>query len=261
MKTLRSAKKSGMAPLTAEDVDHRSRTGALRREATRRKLIATAVAVFAEKGVDASSIDDFIQAAGVARGTFYNHFKTTGELLEAVNAALNDAVLELIDQQVRTLQNPLERVATGCLLYMRMAVDHPDWGRFVLRTGLSDVGGGKLIDNYLPRDLVAARETGQLRFSSERAARDLVAGAVKQGLETLLSGAVSRDHMQEVLSLILRGLGAPAASIKRLARLDLPCIDAPPLLTSLEAAAHGQGEAAHPAVRRSAGRPRQSSRS
>ena len=46
----------------------------------RLRIIEAALRVFAEKGPDVAVIDDFIHAAGVARGTFYNHFRTTEDL-------------------------------------------------------------------------------------------------------------------------------------------------------------------------------------
>ena len=58
--------------------DHRVRVGAQRRGKTRLRLLQCALAVFTEKGPDVAFIDDFIAAAGVSRGTFYNHFKTNG---------------------------------------------------------------------------------------------------------------------------------------------------------------------------------------
>ena len=42
-------------------------------------LIAAAMTVFSEKGVSAASVDDIVQSAGVAKGTFYLYFATKDE--------------------------------------------------------------------------------------------------------------------------------------------------------------------------------------
>jgi len=63
----------------------RWRAGAERRQRMRLRLIESALPVFAEKGLDAASIDDVIAAAGVSRGTFYNYFRTDVELAAAVS--------------------------------------------------------------------------------------------------------------------------------------------------------------------------------
>ena len=87
------------------------------------------------QGPDAASIDDFLAAAGVARGTFYNYFKTTSEVLSAVTSELSDAVIARIEDCVRQIDDPVERVWVGCLIYMEVAVCHPAWGRFIARAG------------------------------------------------------------------------------------------------------------------------------
>ena len=72
--------------------------------------------VFAEKGLDAPVIDDFIRAAGVARGTFYNHFASTDELLEAVTRMLEDNVMRSTLAAIGEIEDPVRRFATGIRL-------------------------------------------------------------------------------------------------------------------------------------------------
>ena len=214
--------------------DHRVRTGAARREKTRQKLLSTAVTVFAERGVDAPSIDDFIVAAGVARGTFYNHFKTTRELLDAVTAEVSDEVITTIELVVIGMDSPIQRVASGCLMYMQIAVDHPAWGAFVTRTGMRGVASGRLLDVYLPRDLELARAQGQVTFKNVRSARDVLLGSLLQSIESVLSSNAPREHLQETMGMALRGIGVPKGQVQRLMTAPGRAIDTPPVLLLLE---------------------------
>src|SRR5690606_35541607 len=93
--------------------DHRTRVGQARREKTRARLMHSAVTVFAEKGPDLPVIDDFIGAAGVARGTFYNYFNPTSELLVAVTSQMSDEVLGVVDLEVLKFDDPAVRFTTG----------------------------------------------------------------------------------------------------------------------------------------------------
>lgn len=204
------------------DEDHRVRTGALRREQTRRRLLASAMQVFAQKGPDAVVIDDFIAAAGVARGTFYNYFSTTQELLDAVTSELSDSVLAEIDKVVVQIDDPLQRLATGCLLYMHLGVDQPDWGGFVMRTGFRSQAIGTLVDVYMPRDLELARRASELSYPSLRAARDLMFSCVSQAILTVISGQAPREHLRQMLALGLRGVGARPELADRMSQLPLP---------------------------------------
>ena len=227
-------KQAVVVPVTE---DHRARTGAVRREATRRKLLSAAVEVFAEKGPDAASIDDFLAAASVARGTFYNYFKTTSELLDAVTAELNDEVILAIEHYVAEIDNPIERVWSGCLMFVHIAVMHPAWGAFITRTGVREAASGRLTNVYLPRDLTAARERGLAKFTNVRAAKDLLLGAIHQSIETVLSGTAPAGHSTEVMALALSALGVTRATIDKLEKKPLPDLDLPDGLKSLEAAA------------------------
>lgn len=207
--------------------DHRVRTGAARSEQTRRKLIESALGVFAEKGTDAPLIEHFIAAAGVARGTFYNYFRTTQDLLDAVRSELSDEIVANIDAVVLPITDPLQRLVCGCLLYMHSAVDIPSWGLFIARTGFRGDTIGMLAEKYLPRDLELARKNGTLRFGSVRAARDLIFGCVNQGIQSVLSGHAPRAHLREVLALGLGGLGVSPATADALCDMPLPEVALP----------------------------------
>ena len=212
---------------SAGSEDHRARTGAARRERTRLKMLAAAMTVFAERGIDAPVIDDFIAAAGVARGTFYNHFKTTQDLLDAVTSELSDEIVGGIEAVVSLIQDPLKRMSTGCLLYMHLGVDVPTWGGFVMRTGSRNEATGKLVNIYLPRDLELAREAGQLSYPTPAAARDLVLSSLNQAIQTVNAGRAPREHLRQVMTLVLRGLGVSAATAAKLAQLPLPPMPLP----------------------------------
>jgi AcrR family transcriptional regulator len=55
-----------------------------RREATRARLVEAARRLFVERGYEATSTNDVLEAAGVSRGALYHHFATKQELFAAV---------------------------------------------------------------------------------------------------------------------------------------------------------------------------------
>lgn len=231
--------------MAVPDEDHRSRTGAARREATRAKLLSAAVRVFASKGLDAPQIDDFIAAAGVARGTFYNYFKTSAEVLDVVTAELTDEVLYAIESHVKHLEDPLLRVVTACRLYMNTAIDYPAWGAFMIRSASRRDATGRLVNVYIPRDLTLAREQGLVQFDSVQAARDLLLGSIRMAAVSGLSGVAPREHLDEVMRLVLRALGVKAATSRSVCAFPLPLLELPPALKLLHDGAQ-QADAASP---------------
>jgi AcrR family transcriptional regulator len=194
-------------PMDATEENYQSRVGAARREKTRNRLIETALGVFAEKGPDLPIIDDFIAAAGVARGTFYNYFRTTGELLVAVAGESSDQVLGVIDPLVLTEADPVRRLVVGSRLYMTMAARYPLWGAFITRVGTRRGSRGRLLDEYLTRDLQLAIDAGRFRIGHVSVARDMSLGAIMYGIETLLSGEAPEDYTEEVMYTLLLGFG------------------------------------------------------
>ena len=196
---------------------YQTRVGAQRREKTRNRLIESALGVFAEKGPDAPLIDDFIAAAGVARGTFYNYFKTTGELLSAVAGESSDAVLDVIDPLVREIKDPARRIVTGSRLYMQMATRYALWGAFITRMGTKRGSRGRLLDEYLTRDLQMAVDAGRFQVASVIVARDVALGSIMYGIETLLSGEAPLDYAEQSMYALLQAFGIHAEEARELA--------------------------------------------
>jgi len=62
---------------------------------TRSLICRKAVRVFAEKGYDATSVQEIAEATGVAKGTIYYHFKGKRELFVA---SIKEGLRELIDE-------------------------------------------------------------------------------------------------------------------------------------------------------------------
>jgi len=202
--------------------DHRVRVGAQRREKTRLRLLENSLAVFTEKGPDSAVIDDFIAAAGVSRGTFYNHFRTTQELLLALATEMSDEVLETVDPFVLALEDPVERFVTGTRLYMQMALRYPLWGSFITRVGTRIAARGQLIDLYLTRDLELAVKQKRIAVADVAVARDIVLGSIFYGIETMLTEPTRDHHPEQILRSVLAGLGLKAAEAEAIAFMPLP---------------------------------------
>ena len=69
---------------------------------TRSRIVAAAVALFAEQGYDATSVNEVVARAGVAKGALYHHFQSKDDLLYEVYR-------ELVERQLAGLADILER--------------------------------------------------------------------------------------------------------------------------------------------------------
>ena len=182
------------------------------------RILEAAVHVFAQKGGDSPVIDDFIRAAAVSRGTFYNYFKTTEELLEATVSWLADDLIRSIDPEVITIKEPALRLATAIRMYLRWAASEAQWCAFMAKIPRI----GMIAERRIKRDLRQGLRTGVFRYKALSAAEDLVVGASQQAIRSMAENNVASNHADEVVSLILRGLGVPVTRVAAILSAPLP---------------------------------------
>jgi AcrR family transcriptional regulator len=228
-------------PRRSAAVDHRPRVGRQRRARTRARILATALAVFAEKGPDAPVIDDFIRAAGIARGTFYNHFKTTDELLVATSMWLEDELILSIEAEMGGLADPVQRLATGVRLWLHRSRVDPVFCAFIVRNRFR----GRLVEQRLAGDIRAGKRDGRFVIPSVAVARDLVVGAIREAMSRMTDARVPRAYVDDLTRLILRGLGVGHGAAEQLLAMATPTMQRRPfgLATSGRAPKRGPGRA------------------
>ncbi len=66
------------------------------KQETREALVAAGLAEFAERGLDAPSLDSICARAGFTRGAFYVHFRNRDEFLEAVMEQVFGSLLDAL---------------------------------------------------------------------------------------------------------------------------------------------------------------------
>ncbi|SFI90972.1 TetR/AcrR family transcriptional regulator [Celeribacter neptunius] len=79
--------------------------------ATREKLLSTARALIDQEGFEALRVEDLVRTAGVAKGTFFAHFKDKDALMEQIIGARLAEISAEADQAPAP-QNVAEMVAT-----------------------------------------------------------------------------------------------------------------------------------------------------
>jgi AcrR family transcriptional regulator len=197
-------------------VNHRTLVGKRRRAKTETKIIHAAVKVFAELGPDAPVIDDFIKAAGIARGTFYNYFRSTDELLRATSDFLTEELVMRIDKEIRSFKDPATRFGIGIRLWMRWAVDHPSWCLFLAQVWNS-------IKYELPIGDLRKGIAKKTFFAPDPyVAWDVISGAVRQAMFRIAEGNTACTYGNSVAQMCLQALGVPAEIIKDIMAMPLP---------------------------------------
>ena len=202
--------------LDRELINHRTLVGKRRRAKTETKIIHAAVKVFAELGPDAPVIDDFIKAAGIARGTFYNYFKSTDELLQATSVFLSEELVMRIDTVIRSYKDPATRFGIGIRLWMRWAVQNPAWSLFLAQVWNS-------IKYELPIGDIRKGIARKIFFAPDPfVAWDVISGAVRQAMFRIAEGDTSSCYGNSVAQMCLQVLGVSTETITEIMAMPLP---------------------------------------
>jgi AcrR family transcriptional regulator len=188
-----------------------------RRSATIAAILAGARTLFAERGFEATSIDDIALAAGVTKGAVYHHFASKEAVfIQVLDAVHRDVANAPAPAHIGAIADPIDMMAAGLLEYLK-AVCEPPTKRILLIDGPVVIGWARwreIDDAYFGAGarVVLRRVLGP--DASERAldaAVHLVMGAV---MEAALACAAADDPAEtardlvEALTRMLRGLRA-----------------------------------------------------
>jgi AcrR family transcriptional regulator len=91
--------------------------------ATREHLVAVARQRFSEQGYAATSIEDIVQRAGVAKGALYHHFSGKDALFRAVYEAVLADVVSAVMAAASAGQEPWASVRAGLAAFLDASLD------------------------------------------------------------------------------------------------------------------------------------------
>jgi AcrR family transcriptional regulator len=105
-------------------------------EATRSLLIAVARKSFTEHGYAATSIDDIIREAGVARGALYHHFSGKEALFRAVYEVVEAEVVSRVVEAAASQTSPWQAARAGLSAFLDGCLE-PAFRRIVVLDSVS----------------------------------------------------------------------------------------------------------------------------
>ena len=200
---------------------YRTAIGQAQKVKTRAWIIQCALPVFAEHGPDIPVIDDFAKAAGISRGTFYNYFRTTRELLDATLDVMSDDVIASIIPAIAGESNPVKRFATGARMYYRKATLEPTYAAI-----LGSISGvGTLTVRQARADLQEAIDAHLVKVTDIELAEAVAFGVMVFALKTSRALTGGQDRALEVVRIMLSALGVSSSLIDEALQNPLPALD------------------------------------
>jgi AcrR family transcriptional regulator len=188
-----------------------------KRERTRRQIIEAAIEVMAEQGAAKAAVQDIAARAKVTTGTFYNHFTSKAEIVEAVAGWFSTTMLEAAQGTRRAFQTGSERMVDGCRRYLRIARESPPTAMLILDLATTSPRMLEAIGEFVVADLRFGIRQKEFTIFSEQAAVDLVQGYIMLAMRQIASRRMPSSYERSVIATILQGLGLPAQRARVLA--------------------------------------------
>jgi AcrR family transcriptional regulator len=179
----------------AEAMDGRVIRARLLRERRRTDILLAARRIFAEKGYHAASITDIIDAAGVARGTFYLYFESKRAIFEEIVDTLLTNLRSMIHPvEVESEESPASQLFGSVRRVLQHFYDNPDLTRILLQqaAGLDREFDQKLEDFYgrllqmLRSSLTIGMSLGLVRQVDPHITVHFILGSLKQAMVAAL---------------------------------------------------------------------------
>jgi len=207
--------RKNLGPTMAKvDPERRAQIGLEKRAKTRALLISAATSLFARRAVESITVDDVVEEAGVAKGTFYVHFEDLSALTAAVADELVKTFDELLQPQRVSMPDPLLRIAFACNSFIEKALEDRPWAAVVARMAWSYPTVGQVARSRLREDLkLALKEMPQQNCSLELCL-EVTLGIMLQVLAAISQGRLSSRDQQAAIGSILRAIGAESRQVK-----------------------------------------------
>ena len=116
---------------------------------TKRKIFETSMKLFAEKGYDATSIEEITATVGVAKGTLYYHFSSKEEIFQFLVEEGVKLLKNSIEIKTDKLTNSLDKIKAIVLIEIKILVKYQNFITIILSEIWGNSSRSKMCQNYV----------------------------------------------------------------------------------------------------------------
>ncbi|MEZ5340517.1 MAG: TetR/AcrR family transcriptional regulator [Acidimicrobiales bacterium] len=184
--------------------------------------------VLADVGPGHLTAAQIAKSAGVAIGTFYNHFPAVDDLIEAIAYDLGSGV-EISGETLADIEHDAaRRVAIGLLQLLNMADETPAAAAAFASLTATLPGFRSRIRGVVNQAISDGVAAGRFDTLPSEAATNAVLGTALQSMRSRLLGETSASDTPEVVRLVLRVLGTEPGDIDAILEQSLTSLAAAP---------------------------------
>lgn len=191
----------------------------IRDQLGRSDVLLAAVEVFGEQGLRATRVQDLLEAGGIARRTFYKHFRSKEDVLAKLYSFATSELLDAIEDARRRSDDPLAGVRAALDAYLEFHVTNHAIARVLIEEASRSGSPLHPLRARFRQELIAAL-TQATRALTGKTLDPYVFVALISGLEgislELLEGERSSFDVERARSTILGMMAAIAGAAEAL---------------------------------------------
>lgn len=184
---------------------------------TRAALLSAGLDLLVERPVDAIAIDEVVAAAGVAKGSFFNHFEDKRSFAQIIAEEIRSEIEARVTSFNKGRDDPLERLSGGMISSAGFALTEPKRTAVLLRSGRGMTWADHPLNKGVRDDIRLGLARGLLRDEAEGAGYLFWIGCCQTVMSAFVEHRPSEEKavelLRDMLVLGLNGLGAPTANV------------------------------------------------
>jgi len=197
-----------------------------KRERTRQELLGAARALIAEKGLADLRVSDVTEATDVALGSFYSHFETKDEIVEAILAETVSALADAIGNVGDHLDDPAEAMSVGVRKLVGLCDSDPALARLLVRLEDAEPRFEGMIWARAERIMRRGIDSGRFRVQDGTLALTIAIAGVLAAIRAVSDGRAAPGAAAACAAAVLRSAGIDHDEALAIAARPLPEVPA-----------------------------------
>ena len=191
-----------------------------RKLAIREALLDAARSLLVSRSMDALSVDEIVERADVARGTFYNYFRDKDALERELASRTRTRIEDEIASVNGGVRDPAQRIARAFCGVLRLGISAPQEAAAMMRLFPRATDPAAPVNSSVRRDAAEGINHGRIVAISEDVVVAYVIGVFSAGVNRALDLPADRvpEFAQGLGAILLHGLGLKLTEAERIMR-------------------------------------------
>ena len=177
-----------------------------KKDRTRAAIIDSAINIIAKKGFQKSSIQEMAKNAGIANGTFYNHYKDRKSIFEDVANLIAIELVKVIEENEVKTKKPAQKLINSTKQFIKRSVQVPEWGLIFLEAADFSVRLEKDISKFLIKDIKSGIRDKSFLVKYDDFLVEQIMIIVLHSISHQLENGINKQITDKTINTILRVL-------------------------------------------------------